>query len=54
MAGVGCNNRAGREEKQINMGAEGRDRLAEEHLPASPPAPVVGTEDRDKSYAGPS
>lgn len=35
MADVGCNNRVGREEKWINTGAQERDLLLEECLPAS-------------------
>lgn len=50
MADVGGNNRAGREEKQINTSAEesGQERgqLVEEDPPA-PLSPVVRTEDRD-------
>lgn len=35
MADVGCNNRVGQEEKWINTGAQERDLLLEECLPAS-------------------
>lgn len=54
MADVGFNNRVGREEKWINTGAQERDLLLEECLPACLSHHLVRNEERDKSLEGPS